>query len=50
MILSRCGAFSTIPRIDGVSGRSTTWLSFVSPRLRTNCLWPLFAPIVDRYH
>src|SRR5215212_8095561 len=39
-----------MPRIAGVSGRSTVWLSFVSPRLRTSVLWPLLQPIVERYH
>ena len=34
-IASRCGTLATIPRNDGVSGRSTTWLIFLRPRLRT---------------
>jgi hypothetical protein len=35
MILIKCGTLATAPRIDGVSGRSTIWFSFVNPRLRT---------------
>ena len=35
---NRCGTFATAPRIEGESGRSTIWLSFVKPRLRTICL------------
>ena len=33
--LSRCGTFATTPRIWGVSGLSTTWFNFFSPKLRT---------------
>ena len=35
ILLEPGGTFATVPRIESLSGRSTTWCNFRKPRLRT---------------